>query len=153
MEIKIGDYVRTKAGQISKVIDIIYNDNFNTEIQSLKLENLNGPLEKVKRNFERDDNGKVLYEKKKTIEHWFTESMINDSSENLADLAEIGDYITYKISNIYYNVPSGIYGRYNRKHELTELMVSGIPLKEVEIISIVTREQFEQMSYKVEQSE
>lgn len=91
------------------------------------------------------DTGDVFVETHSCIKQ---ENIIS-SSNNIIDLIEIGDFIEYKQSNMYWNIPTRVTGRYNRQQELTELMVGEIPLKNVEITSIVTREQFEKMSYVV----
>lgn len=127
MEIKIGDYVRCDY----------HKDFMPIKIARIKIKSYD---EDEKNTYYLTDDGFVID----------TENIIN-SSEDLEDLVEVGDFIKYKQSNIYYNVPAVVYGRYNRKNKLTELMVSKIPLKEVKVMSILTREQFEQMSYEVEQ--
>lgn len=91
------------------------------------------------------DTGDVFVETHSCIKQ---ENIIS-SSNNIIDLIEIGDFIEYKQSNMYWNIPTRVTGRYNRQQELTEFMVGEIPLKNVEITSIVTREQFEKMSYVV----
>lgn len=91
------------------------------------------------------DTGDVFVETHSCIKQ---ENIIS-SSNNIIDLIEIRDFIKYKQSNMYWNIPTRVTGRYNRQQELTELMVGEIPLKNVEITSIVTREQFEKMSYVV----
>ncbi len=91
------------------------------------------------------DTGDVFVETHSCIKQ---ENIIS-SSNNIIDLIEIRDFIEYKQSNMYWNIPTRVTGRYNRQQELTELMVGEIPLKNVEITSIVTREQFEKMSYVV----
>lgn len=91
------------------------------------------------------DTGDVFVETHSCIKQ---ENIIS-SSNNIIDLIEIRDFIEYKQSNMYWNIPTRVTGRYNRQQELTEFMVGEIPLKNVEITSIVTREQFEKMSYVV----
>lgn len=91
------------------------------------------------------DTGDVFVETHSCIKQ---ENIIS-SSNNIIDLIEIGDFIEYKQSNMYWNIPTRVTGRYNRQQELTELMVGEIPLKNVEITSIVTRELFEKMSYVI----
>lgn len=71
------------------------------------------------------------------------------ASYDIIDLIEVGDYIEYKQSNIYWNIPTRVTGRYNRQQWIKELIVGEIPLKDVEITSVVTKEQFEEISYKV----
>lgn len=129
MEIKTGDYVRCDY----------HKDFMPIKIARIEIKSYD---EDEKNTYYLTDDGFVID----------MENVIS-FSESLADLVEVGDFIEYKQSNIYYNVPTRVYGRYNRKNGLTELMVSETPLKEVEVTSIVTKEQFEQMSYKVEQSE
>lgn len=79
------------------------------------------------------------------------ESEIKKASNNVIDLIEVGDFIEYKQSNFYWNIPTRVSGKYNRQQELTELMVGEIPLKKVEVTSIVTKEIFNAMKYEVEE--
>ena len=69
-------------------------------------------------------------------------------SYKIIDLIQVGDYIEYKQSNMYWNIPTRVGGRYNRQQGLIELMVGEIPLKHVEVTSVVTREQMEELKYK-----
>ena len=78
-------------------------------------------------------------------------SLIKDVKEKLKDIIQVGDFITYRQSNFYWEVPTRVTGRYNEECEITELMVDGIPLSTVEILSVVTREQFENEKYIVEE--
>ena len=71
------------------------------------------------------------------------------SSPNIIDLIEVGDFITYKQGNFYWGIPERVSGRYNRENQLTQLIVDEKPLNTVEILTVVTHEQFENISYKV----
>ena len=118
---KVGDYVRTKDGLIRKIVEI----------------------------------DKLIYIDKDYIsdEPEYHNSLIEEdvikTSPNIIDLIEVGDFITYKQGNIYWNIPERVSGRYNRQNEQTNLIANGTPLEHLEILTIVTKEQFESMEYKV----
>lgn len=118
MELQVGMYVRGFRG-INKIIKIEpYNDTF------------------------------FYYTDGKEGKPFYFERHIKRSSFNPIDLIEVGDYVKYKQSNMYWNIPTRVSGRYNRQQQLTELMVDNTPLKNVEITSIVTKEQFQKMEYR-----
>ena len=81
---------------------------------------------------------------------WFEEDNILKSSTNIMDLIEVGDFITYKKGNMYIDIPYRVYGTYNEILEETELRIDDEYLKDIEILSIVTHEQFERMQYNLE---
>ena len=130
MKLEVGMFVRTKWGDIRK-IERIWNDaNFNVDKTYYNY------------NIEEDTLGCVL-----------NEDIIKEPSFNIVDLIEVGDYVNgYYVSKIW------------KKDEITHY-VDGTPIKrkqreiviqapnyggiEKNIKSIVTKEQFEQMSYKV----
>ena len=81
----------------------------------------------------------------------FTENEIIKSSLNIIDILEVGDFITYKHKNMYWNIPTRVYGK--SKNGKTIFMVDDYNLDEIEVLSIVTKEQFESMEYKVDNNE
>ena len=122
---KVGDYVRYRCAydntiKIKKINAIVPPDNLINE-NYYKFDDYEGTIEKC----------------------------IIKSSPNIIDLIEVGDFITYRQGNIYWNVPERVSGRYNRQNEQTNLIANGTPLEHLEILTIVTREQFESMEYKV----
>ncbi len=117
----------------------------------------NGVIGRIKYINERDFNGKQkkYYSVWTNNKNWFEIGSASEvkSSNNIIDLIEAGDYVEYKQSNMYWNIPTRVSGRYNRQQQLTELMVDDTPLKNVEITSIVTKEQFASMEYVVDNND
>lgn len=113
---KVGDYVRTKKGIITK-------------IEKCK----NGTSDKLT----TKETGIIL-----DLEKWFKDDCVK-SSPNIIDLIEVGDYVNghkviYTIGNIY----KKIYVEYVNMDELLEIKLE-------QIKSIVTKEQFENMKYRI----
>ena len=73
------------------------------------------------------------------------------SSPQIIDLIEVGDFITYKQGNFYWNVFEQVSARYNRENQMTDLIVDNKPLNTVEILTVITHEQMEAMQYRVEE--
>ena len=73
------------------------------------------------------------------------------SSPQIIDLIEVGDFITYKQGNFYWNVFAQVSGRHNRENQITDLIVDNKPLNTVEILTVITHEQMEAMQYRVEE--
>ncbi len=126
MEIKVGEYVRTKDGLIAKLININdYECVFDSRIQWF--------YEYYREDIDFDD--------------WkdFVEEKIVKHSPNIIDLIEVGDYVNgYKVLDIVKGFKVIIdkleldttTGTYRKKG-----------LKNIE--TIVTKEQFKEMEYKV----
>lgn len=120
-EIKVEDYVRTNKGNIGKVIDIFVGHT----IANYHIEFQTGV--KVKRQ----------YLSNKTIIKY---------SPNIIDLIEIGDYVNdYRVR-----------GKTNEKVVVDYYCYSNelcdgcwLSFREEQIVSIVTKEQFKRMEYKV----
>ena len=109
---KVGDYIRTKFGQIGKLEHI---GEYNINI----------------------DFGK----------HIRVITKIEDykSSPNIIDLIEVGDYVNgHKVIYTIGNINKRIYVEYVNMDELLEIKLE-------QITSIVTKEQFESMEYKIEE--
>ena len=121
MEIKVGDYVRYKK--------LIYHNQGIDDIRISKIKDIEDAIETgYNQKFIFFENGNGEYEDR-----------IIKSSPNIIDLIEVGDYVNGRIVNDYiYLDKLGLIG-------LTELE------KEDEkfIKSIVTKEQFKSMEYKV----
>lgn len=129
MEFEIGMYVRTKNCGIFKILKITKEKD--------KLWFLRKSGYQV---FISDQNNPI-------------ENEIIKTSHDIIDLIEVGDFIEYKQSNMYWNIPTRVSGRYNRQQELIELMVGETPLKNVEITSVLTREEYESRKYEVNKDE
>jgi len=119
---KVGDYVRTKDG-LNKIIemDSIPGSDGKHSFYMVEL-----------------DNQERIYEDE-----------IIKSSPNIIDLIEVGDFVTYKNSNFYFNIPTRVCGLFDELTLSIVKMVGNNFLNEVEITSIVTKEQFKNIEYKV----
>ena len=124
---KVGDYVRTNNGLIFKIIGG-NEDNWQLDIGYDKLEYIEDTwLELYKYN----DNG-----------GWFIHNNCK-SSPNIIDLIEVGDYVNgHKVIYTAGEKHKLVYVEYVNMDKLLE--VKSYPIK-----SIVTKEQFESMEYKV----
>lgn len=113
MEIKVGEYVRTKEGVIGKITKVVTNSIFYVQFY---------------------DN-----------EPWKTdieEAGIVKSSPNIIDLIEVGDYVNgYLIDYI----PDNEKAVYHDSSDCAD--VEKFENKDIE--TIVTKEQFKEMEYKV----
>lgn len=119
--IKIREYIRTRRGEIDKVI-IEYNGKCNSR-------NCNCKHISCKNNY---------YDEEDIIEH----------SKNIIDLIEVGDLIKFKnkLTNSLENEEMIIHIINN---DTLEEVKTAIKNKEIEMISIVTKEQFTNTEYKV----
>ena len=129
MEIKVGDYVKTKYG-ISKVVedeDIVLNDNGNRTIYV-------------------DKNG---IPRENIFAYYVWSDDIIKSSSNIIDLIEVGDYVNCKkVTKINLNRQSDKRKRIlceDQHFDCLDEMYANEDIK-----SIVTKEQFESMEYKIE---
>lgn len=118
----VEDYVRTKDGRIGKIIQEEYITPCNDKHRYIYLINA--------------DN-----------EMWYDEETIIKSSPNIIDLIEVGDYVNGfevlrvdKECNLY---PKTLKCQYPNNTDYFDVFNEDIK-------SIVTREQFSQMEYKVE---
>ena len=126
---KVGDYVRTKDGVIAKITDII--EDFSIDC-------------------DRDVFHAFCNWRPDVMEipWYYKEQYIIKSSPNIIDLIEVGDYVNgFKIDNI---------TEKDKDHperiawHLTYYGDDDIPFRNDEIKSIVIKEQFSSMEYKVE---
>lgn len=126
---KVGDYVRFDYHRISVPIQIARITEVHYDIT--------------------DEDANVCYST--DVGLVISESnLVKESSTNIIDLIEVGDFITYKKGNMYIDIPYRVYGTYNEILEETELRIDDEYLKDIEILSIVTHEQFERMQYNLE---
>ncbi len=116
---KVGDYVRTNYGTIFKIENMVEIDVDGTWFKS-----------KVKENSIIKDLPRFMYEEEDEI--------INKSSPNIIDLIEVGDYVNEE------KVLEVLIDR-NMSRIKTELST----FFNDEIKSIVTKERFSQMEYKI----
>ena len=123
---KVGDYVRFDYYKVSVPIQIarITESHYDEEDDSVCYST---------------DIGLVIDES----------NLVKEPSQNPIDLIEVGDFITYKKGNMYIDIPYRVYGTYNEILEETELRIDDEYLKDIEILSIITHEQFESIGYKV----
>ena len=135
--INVGDYVRTKYGNIRKIIEIT-NKEYDDEPDYLV------------------DKGMIdIVKKEETtyIENWLFKEQIIKSSPNLIDLIEVGDYVngdrvkalkgdieSHKINN----EEDVIYTEYINDYD------EWCGYEEDEIKSIVTKEMYSSVEYRVE---
>jgi hypothetical protein len=135
LEIKVNDYVRTKDGLIFKIIGG-NEDNWNLDIDYSSLEYY-------------EENWLELFKYNDNYS-FFTNKNIIKSSPRIIDLIEVGDYVNGQlVKHIAYF--EGV------EEPIKKLIFSDeyhlIPTEvceENEIKSIVTKEQFEQMEYKID---
>ena len=132
MKLEIGMYVRTKAGMIAKIVS---------------KEDVSGSLHREEIMFILDNGNRLALHSKKVIK----------ASFNIIDLIEVGDVITFKEDEDVYKVshiPSkkcGLKDFYlvkNYDGETEDIFVEYDVMKK-DINSIVTKEQFESVQYKV----
>ena len=134
---KVGDYVRTKLG-IAKIIDIKENPKGEKTIYCLDKDVINIS------ECELGDMYSIINPIAEEVTNEFDinfgdEKQIIKSSPNIIDLIEVGDYVNGK--EIDFIGKDGVYSDYdNAQYYYCE---------EKDIESIVTKEQFENMEYKI----
>lgn len=124
---KVGDYVRTKNGSIFKIIGG-NEDNWDLDISFDYLETF-------------EENWLELY-RYNDNHNFFNDKNIIKSSPNIIDLIEVGDYVNGSVVD-FISFDKNYYGI-----EGFEGMVPKCSFKK-NIKSIVTKEQFSSMEYKV----
>ena len=147
-ELNIGDYVRTKEGNIFKIISG-NTDNWEVDISCIKLEQTEENWYESNR---YNDNG-----------YWFNEENIIKSSPNIIDLIEEGDLVKIEYYSLRYEERvTRLFEVYYKDNKFMNLgntkcefmLVDGDfndKDKKLEPIikSIVTKKQFERMEYKI----
>ena len=134
MELKEGMYVRTKDGLIAKCLKhgTIEDDN---EYSVYSFDS------KIYWFYEYYND--YVYEE--DFKRWFENEVIKEPSYNIIDLIEVGDYVNgMQVSRICFDEDGG---------RILNFYGSILELINEDIKSIVTKEQFESMSYKVGDSE
>ena len=122
---KVGDYVRTKYGNIFKIIGG-NEDNWEIDIDYSILENSEDAWLEL---FRCNDNN-----------CFFTDMNILKSSPNIIDLIEVGDYVNgFKV--VWKDKNEFCVNAYNEDEKIIN--------KEQKIKSIVTKEEFKAMEYRI----
>lgn len=122
MEIKVGDYIRTKAGYIGEVINI--NDF-------------------------RDPGTKICVDFNLSDYIFIGEKDIKKHSQNIIDLVEVKDVIRYKIHNISTTLETKGYIEGVIEIRDKEMIQRIKEDKDYEILEILTHELYEENCYKV----
>lgn len=145
---KVGDYVRTDKGFITKIID------FKEHYTKGKRLNREDKIEEVIENYLLLDNEQVeiidsidytippCYPTDEELEK--IKKHIVKSSPNIIDLIEVGDYVNYhRVVDIGTNIEDKHLYLYVDTLEYNEVVYQS------DIKSIVTKEQFEEMKYEI----
>lgn len=129
-EIKVGNHIRTKKGEIYKIKDInmygtvkFIDDLNHTISKGINYYATNG------REINKDD--------------------IIAQSKNLKDLVKAGDVIRYKLKNLKHENLIEVKEYKDMKTGEKYLGVEGFYLEQIEILEILTKETFARESYKV----
>lgn len=131
MKLEVGMYARTKKGTIFKVIGGNV-DMWEIDIDYSYLSNC-----------ENEDYHSYAYNKNNSL----FEELIVKTSYNIIDLIEVGDYVNgYLVTDVY--KPDG--NEVFRIEIERDTLIGHIINKSSQIKSIVTKEQMEQMKYRVE---
>lgn len=133
--IEVGDYIRTKNGDIGKV--------FNIEVAGQGTRYMGERLEETIYSIKNNDN---------TENYRYKHTAIVKHSKNIIDLIEEGDYVNGDEVVI-------VYGYDEDGNDYDELGIEEvdcdegyhIPLRNINIKTIVTKEQFASMEYKVKE--
>ena len=122
---QVGDYVRTKYG-IGKIIET----RIFLEREEIRLDSNTGKIRNV-----RDNT------------HWNDKEDIIKLSQNIIDLIEVGDYVNGKEVSSLQRYDDGTVAdiRFYEEVEMQEYSFG----EESDIKSIITKEQFSQMEYRI----
>ena len=123
-KIEVGEYVRTKKGEIFKVAEVV--PTLGKEIAIVK-----------------KGNGNPRRINLKEEKH----------SKNIIELIESRDIIEFKIKNFDFTNLGIVHKEYDARKGDYYKIVSGHRLEEIQIISILTKEQYVQNCYTVERKE
>ena len=125
-EIKIGEYVRTRKGKITKVIGVEI-ENYDDGTTEIFCETELNP-------------GYLDYTSKDIIKH----------SSNIKDLVQAGDIVVYTINCKFADIE--IVKEHTDTRTLEKTLRVGLwSLEQVNIKQILTKEKFERESYRVEE--
>ena len=148
IELKVGDYVRTDRGYITKISDFKehYTKGKRLGLKEEVVENfllLDGKQFEIIKSI--DYSIPPCYPSDEELEK--IKSHIIKSSPNIIDLIEYGDIIGWKtkynggVNEVVGNKEPSVYVTEEDRY---------VPLSEIEIVSIITHEQMEVMEYKIE---
>lgn len=139
---KVNDYIRTRRGEIAKIINLEKNPygkktifvlDKEVEIYDLTMNDIylmTNPLAEEKTN--------------KLDKHFGDEKIITKSSKKIIDLIEVGDYVNgSQVVDIAQAPKKALYTEDIRQKGAL------IPIINSDIESIVTKEQFEEQKYKL----
>lgn len=126
MNIEVGEYVRTKEGNIFKIIGG-NSDNYDIDCSYYKLEALEDEWFESNR---YNDNG-----------YFFNERNIKKHSKNIIDLIEVGDVVKTGVNKSFLHILA--------TEKDLEHFKKVYKNKQDLIKSIVTKEQFNNMEYKL----
>lgn len=132
MELKVGMYVRTKEGYIAKLLHYGYNTGISGKIHL----------------FDRQirDISDLVYETDNFLWDKELKKYIKNYSYDILDLIEAGDYVNgYKVSLIDCDYKPFVQCDYPVQNGVT----NHYKFYKKSINSIVTKEQFESMEYKI----
>ena len=128
--LKVGDYVRTKYGIIAKITDIIEDFSIDCDID-------------IYYEYSLKDNSPMM-----EIPYNLKDEYIIKSSPNIIDLLEVGDVLSFKDDSICRIIEISDNGYYLLKDFGGEQYYERKEYIDT-LISIVTKEQFESIQYKV----
>lgn len=140
LTINVGDYVRTKDGHIDKIIDI-------DEEYHCRENDKQGKLYKI-----YQLNNEYYDEEYEEYNQWVFDDYIIKSSPNIIDLIEVEDYVNgCKIIDICIDEMTNLKYLETDITEFDNIYACGhINIYEKDIRTIVTKECFESMEYKIE---
>lgn len=119
MELRVNDYVRTKDGRIGKIIQEEYITPYN-------------------------DKHRYIYLTDADDEMWYDEETIIKSSPNIIDLIEVGDYVNgHRVLDIAQAPEKALY-----LNDISQKCAL-IPVCDYQIKSIVTKEMYSSVEYRV----
>lgn len=128
-KIKVGEYIRTDKGVIGKVKRI--------------------ELDEIDKSLKWYVFDKKRYDMNFIDEIYINKPYIKKHSSNVIDLLEVGDILKYRLNNLSSIDVSEVIlvteGRTLKKY----LSVKGYSLNQIEILSLVTKEQFKNVEYKI----
>lgn len=130
MDIEVGDFVRTNDGYLGKLIAINKQDYNYLVIDTSK-------------NIRNDEYpATYLYLKNENIEK---------HSKNITDLIETGDILKYRFRGLNGESITIVKEYHDVRSNETWLLINGYKLENVDILEILTHEQYERNCYRLEE--
>lgn len=134
MKLEVGKWCRTKKGTIFKII------GGNVDMWEIDIDY--SYLSKC----ENEDYNSYAYNKNNSL----FEELVVKASYNIVDVLEVGDIIRYRINKVSLETKGYLTGVIDITDE--EMIESIKEDKNYHVLQILTKEQFEEMSYKVKES-